>query len=81
MRVGGKRRLFIPYQLAYGSAGRPPAIPAKSELIFDVQLVAQDDTEPKPATPPAPPAAQAAPGDSQPAPAQAHPSTPPDPQR
>ena len=54
MRIGGKRRLFIPYQLGYGEAGRPPVIPAKSELIFDVQFVAQGDEMPKPATPPAP---------------------------
>lgn len=47
MRVGGRRRLFIPYQLGYGQAGRPPVIPPQSELIFDVELMAVADTLPR----------------------------------
>jgi uncharacterized damage-inducible protein DinB len=46
MKVGGKRRLFIPYQFAYGELGRGK-IPPKAELVFDVELL---DVKDAPAT-------------------------------
>ena len=70
MHIGGKRRIFIPWQLAYGMRELPArqgfiGIPAKSDLIFDVELL--DVTEvpaapaqpfgggaPRPQTPPTP---------------------------
>jgi peptidylprolyl isomerase len=40
MRRGGRRMLTIPPELAYGSAGQPPAIGPNETLVFVVDLLA-----------------------------------------
>jgi len=40
MKIGGTRRLIIPAEMAYGEASPAPNIPANSNLVFDIDLVA-----------------------------------------
>ena len=51
MVVGDKWEMYIPYQLAYGAAGKPPKIPAAATLIFIMEIVKiKGETVPKKVT-------------------------------
>ena len=39
LSVGTKAVLILPYFLGYGEGGSPPVIPAKSTLVFEVELL------------------------------------------
>jgi hypothetical protein len=63
MKPGGKRRLVIPQDIAYGEAGRPPEIPPKAGLKFDIELL---EINPKNAAPAPPSTLPEAPEDFDP---------------
>ena len=68
MKIGGQRRLFIPWRLAYGEKGRPgpdaahPGIPEKANLIFDIELVDVSDLPKQPTRPMMTPGSHPMPG-------------------
>jgi peptidylprolyl isomerase len=39
MKIGGRRELVIPAELAYGKTGSPPAIPPNAPLVFVIDLL------------------------------------------
>ena len=43
MKVGDKARVFIPYYLGYGEAGRQPLIKPRTNLVFDIEIAGIDE--------------------------------------
>lgn len=39
MRKGERRLIVVPYKYAYGSNGRPPVVPPRAPLVFEIELL------------------------------------------
>ena len=39
MKVGGKRKIWVPSKIGYGAQGKPPTIPPNANLEFDIELL------------------------------------------
>lgn len=47
MSVGQRARVTCPPEMAYGAAGKPPAIPKNSTLVFDIELISVETSKAK----------------------------------
>ena len=48
MKVGGKRKLWVPAELAYGEKGFGTSVPPGSDLVFEVEVVSVKAADPTP---------------------------------
>lgn len=46
LKEGGKIKIFLPPELAYGESGMPPVIPPSSALVFEMELVKVEPAAP-----------------------------------
>lgn len=44
MKVGGKWKVFIPSELAYGEGGQAPVIPPSAVLVFEIELLGIEES-------------------------------------
>jgi FKBP-type peptidyl-prolyl cis-trans isomerase len=52
MRAGGQRRVFVPWQLAFGEKGRAPDVPQRADLVFVIDLYLPADSAYQRGSPP-----------------------------